>query len=356
MPLHRKEIGPLRPKSYSIHGIVSFSITERTNLLHTCFSRLARAYANFETSISDPPDISISIGKFTPSNDECRIVDEKFYVKKDYLYCGVNHYKFARWAAEFTGFENQRPCVRVSPNIPAELVIQGDVISPMILFMIGEKGCSIIHGSGISKNGKAVILAGRSATGKTTLALNLVQRGYGFLGDNFVILRKGKVLAYPSLLGIFSYNLTPLLKERLGSRKRFAITVKKVLHRVTKGYVKLFTSVNPREVLDDALVKQAALSQIILLLPGQKFRASAMSREALVKHLVFNQMMDCPKFMEYALAYAYEFPDSNLARWWDRYERTLLENIPLDIAVHKVEVPPRYDNRAIEQLEEIISA
>lgn len=341
---------------YSIHGIVNFSIVEQTSVFHRFFSRLERAYENFVIGALDEPDICVAAGKFSASNDSCRIVDEKFYVKKDYLYCGVNHHKFARWAVEITGFESHQTCIRISPNIPAELMIQGDVIGPMILFQIGEKGASVIHGSGISRNGRGTILAGRSATGKTTLALGLVQRGYGFMGDNFVILRKGQVLAYPSLMGIFSYNLTSILKERLGARRRFALALKEILYRLTRGYIKIFTSVNPREVFGDSLIEQAALSHAILLLPGHRFRVSSIRREDLVKHLVLNQKMDFARWMEYVLAYSYEFPESNLARCWDTYERNLFENIPPDTVMHKVEVPRICDDQVLDRIEELITA
>lgn len=309
---------------------------------------------NFSAYEVGLPDIQIFTGRIAASNDNCRIVDEKYYIKHDYIYCGENGYKFAKWAVELNGFERQQTVIRISPNLAAELVIQGDIVGPLIFYQLGRKGVSVVHGSALSRDGKGVVLAGRSAVGKTTLALHMVMRGYKFLGDNFSIIRKGEILAYLSLIGVFSYNLTPFVKRRLGIRRRLILALKGMLYKMTGGYIKIFTQINPDEMFRGSLAESAPLSKFILLLQGREFHVSSIGIEDLVQHLVLNQRMDCLRFDEYSLAYAYEFPDSNLARCWETYERNLFVNIPRGIEMLKVEVPGRFDHQVVDQLEELI--
>ena len=49
----------------------------------------------------------------------------------------------------------------------------------------------IIHASSVVKNGKAVIFAGKSGTGKSSLALIMGLEGWGFIGDDIVLVDKG---------------------------------------------------------------------------------------------------------------------------------------------------------------------
>jgi len=63
----------------------------------------------------------------------------------------------------------------------------------MLLHWWCEKsGYVFVHGAAIALMSNAVLLAGRSGTGKSTTALLAAQNGFGYLGDDYVILQKSE--------------------------------------------------------------------------------------------------------------------------------------------------------------------
>ena len=61
----------------------------------------------------------------------------------------------------------------------------------LLLELLRHKGLFYTHGAGlIGKNGKGYILAGGSQTGKTTLTLLLLKKGFKYLSDDAIFLRR----------------------------------------------------------------------------------------------------------------------------------------------------------------------
>lgn len=69
------------------------------------------------------------------------------------------------------------------------------------------------YAAGLCIDGKAVVLSAPTGTGKTTITLEMLRRGYGFYGDEFVFIRKRDRLVLP-----FARSL--LVRE--GTRKLLA--------------------------------------------------------------------------------------------------------------------------------------
>jgi len=67
--------------------------------------------------------------------------------------------------------------------------------------LLKRRGLFGLHTSALSIDGKAVLFAGDSGAGKSTLMVTLVRKGFGYLGDDMVFLRKGphgmRVLGFP---------------------------------------------------------------------------------------------------------------------------------------------------------------
>lgn len=76
------------------------------------------------------------------------------------------------------------------------------------------RGLEVLHASGVSIGGRAIALIGPSGTGKTSLALELVRLGAGFLSDDVLALalRRQHVVAQPGP-GLVSLRAT---ERRLG--------------------------------------------------------------------------------------------------------------------------------------------
>jgi hypothetical protein len=84
------------------------------------------------------------------------------------------------------------------------------LVYPLLSFALAEtlkrRGLYRIEAAGLCLGDRAVVLAGPKGSGKSTLALALLRAGFGYLGDDLLLLRadrpEWRVLAFPDALGI----------------------------------------------------------------------------------------------------------------------------------------------------------
>lgn len=339
---------------YNIHNIVKFKIVNR-NHFKWQFSNIYEAYKNFETGKTDNFDFVVYLGKFIPSNQDCNIINNKYYVKEDYFYCKKDSYKFANWEFEISGFEDGATTVRISSNFTGYLWKSMFIIEFLIQYKLNEKGYSIVHASCVSRDNQGFLFSARSGGGKTTIAMDLVEKGFKMLGDNFVIVHRGDVLSYFSSLNIFTYNLAPIMKRNFGTKNKAILSLKWLFYKATKGYIKIFTKINPKEIFSELTVDETKLDAVFLLLPRREVKIEKIGKKELCDHLVMNQKLDTPLFLEYLSEYSYMFPKTKLSTYWKRYEENLRKNLPDDISIYKVRVPQKYEEKVFEKILEVIS-
>ena len=83
-----------------------------------------------------------------------------------------------------------------------------------------------IHAAGLAKKGRSVILAGATGSGKSTLTLALLERGFDLIGDDMTFLRSGPVgvraLAFPDEIDITlkTLGMFPDLAKQLSDTVR----------------------------------------------------------------------------------------------------------------------------------------
>ena len=83
------------------------------------------------------------------------------------------------------------------PDAHAALLDLLDRIVHGVLACLHEQGIYAIHAGAVVYNGAALIIAGRSGQGKTTLVLGLLRRGLGLLSDEFAIADSAQPLILP---------------------------------------------------------------------------------------------------------------------------------------------------------------
>lgn len=89
----------------------------------------------------------------------------------------------------------------------------------LLHWWFAAQGAQLVHAAAVALDGEAVLLAGKSGSGKSTTSLNCMQAGFEFLGDDYCLMTMETPLSVHSLFG--SAKLYPdNLDERLPALTR----------------------------------------------------------------------------------------------------------------------------------------
>ena len=341
---------------FSIHNILNFAIINNVGFFNRAFDNINIHYENFkvEGGLKDY-DLVIEIGKFNPNIKNKYVVgNRKYYIGKESLYVHKESYKGAKWRFEVKGINSKKTIVKVDCNPLGRIFITGNVVDFILHLKLLLKGYPIIHASAISKNGKAIAFCARGGGSKTTLALEMVSKGFDFLGDNYVIIHEGKVFSFLTSLSIFTYNLMSVVSEHLNFKERCAMALGDIIFKGTKGYAKFFTKINPKRVIRN-ITQSSELRIIFLLVPstnisGNQVSIEMIDRNEAVKRIVYNQMLEFLFFNKYIQEYSFFFPESKFSQHWSIYEQNLIKNLNKDILIYKVELPQKYNKGVLNKI------
>lgn len=336
---------------YNIHNLVAFQIAHRVGLLDRLFPDWDIELQGFASEKEDAPDFTVLLDRFAPDNDNCVILDNDCYVREDYLYCR-DSYKYARWELEMSGFERSPMTVRIHSNCLGKSLIPELVLNHLIWLKLNEKGFPVVHGSAVSREGKAYVFAAPGAAGKSTIALNLVERGFQLLNEHFTVLDRGMAWSFPTPFHIMDFNLAPIIRKNMSLKHKASFQLRQLFHRLTGR--RLATKILPRDIIPNSLADKAILHSVFLLLPRDGLRVESIGKEELIRHLVMNQKLESASFMRYMTEYAYMFPRSRLATYWARYEENLGLALDTAQAFYRLEVPLKYSAQDLDRISELV--
>lgn len=337
--------------TYNIHNILKFCVINNFISLPKFLPSYRTEYENFESYVDGDFQITFKFCNFNPLNNDCIILDNKYFLKKDYFYC-EDSYKGAKFKFEITGFDSKNIDVKMSGNFLARMIIPGILMDPIINLKLMENGYCLIHGSCISKNNKAFLFSAQGGAGKTSIALYANTIHYNFMGDNFVILGNNRVISFLSPLNIFSFNLLPIVKNNLNCSKKVEFFLKQFLQKITK--ISIVTKINPHQVCKGTTYNNAILKKIFILLPFEQFSKSNITKQDSIKYMVNNMKMDMSWANKYFMFYGYVFPDSSFAKYWENYESTIKMNLNENVASFKVEVPKKFSKNTFDSINRVI--
>ena len=358
-----------RVLGYNIHDILKFQIINNGKAGFRDLHKLR--FACFETEVVSSPDIVMNIGKFTPSNENCYLVDYKYHVKDNYFYCHETKGK-ARWEVEIKGLERGDTVINFHLSNRFQINPINMVRLPMVLpqlfllrlieHKLGNKGYFLTHSAAVSKDNKAFLLSGRGGCFKTSLCMDFVrQAGYDWLGDDRVILNKNKVLGFPMNSAIFRYMVKHVADE---TRVRFFNQVQFATEYLS-GKHKAF---------DENEAKSAVLSALFLVARSQRLRSGKQvnfellpqtSGEHIVESLLLSNRIedflafmpsfgiDSAPFLRYMLAYSFVFP-ANAATTQQKDMAENLKSTLKGIPIYRVEIPPDYSVDTFNQIHRFI--
>lgn len=81
----------------------------------------------------------------------------------------------------------------------------GYVFGVLVKVLLLQRGICVLHAASIAIGGRAVIIAGRSAQGQSTLAAEMIRRGHRLLSDDFTVIvrsAKGQFSVQPGMPAI----------------------------------------------------------------------------------------------------------------------------------------------------------
>lgn len=104
--------------------------------------------------------------------------------------------------------------VRVDPGFPLRAA-WGPVIRPAMQLALHGDGAAAVHAAAVEEGGRATLLAGWSESGKTEVALALIEAGASFLSDKWTVVGEdGGASAFPVSVGVRGWVLPSLPRLR----------------------------------------------------------------------------------------------------------------------------------------------
>lgn len=343
--------------NFNIHNLLKFRV-DGTNKRYLKY--LSQDYSYFKTDESIEPDIDIIVSDFTPNNNDCYIVNHKYFIKENYLFCKDSH-KVVRWKVCLKDLTERKTTVYFSGSKFGEVFLRDCIIEPLIALKLAAKGFSLLHASGIAIDGNGFIFPACKGVGKTSTILNLIGKGT-FLGNDKVILSNdGSVYSYPSLVHIFSYNLSdmPHAFSFLTMRQKVEAKIKHIIKVLSFEYASLPLDVDPRNLWGES-GESYPLQSLILLTKTNRDAINVVEcpdKGELIKRLSIINKYEMQYFDDLLLAYSYTYPESkiDIDSYWQVFKNNLshaLENV----TCHEIEVPKRYTTDTYNRIYELLKA
>jgi len=343
---------------YRIHDFLTFSISNNGSAIRKALDSTRISFQNYELSDgADNVDFSMEIGATRPPEEGPNILDDTFHIGEDHI-CFRDQRKFARWRTEISEL-NTRPVVRVDSNLAGCVTKPLNLAEFFIQYCLLKKGYSVIHSGGLSYGDRVYLFPGTSGGGKTTISLSLIEKGYHFIGDNYIIIKDGVAYSYLTPLNIFSYNRVPLIEKALSAGQKFSLFVRKIIYDLTVGYIKIFLKVNPKSVFTDRYTHLGRIENLCFLEPNDRYDNEVLEPEPIdiqeaVGKLKANMELEWLRFSKFIYSYGYLHPVSYMGNFWETMESTLMKNIGPNTSMHRLGVPSAYTTKIKDKVLDLI--
>lgn len=217
-----------------------------------------------------------------------------------------------------------------------------------------------LHAGAVSKNGKAAVFPAAPDTGKTSIVLELLQRGFDYLSDDFLIIGNGKAYPFPKPLNIFDYNLVnnkAVAKRVLKWRYAFFTFYKLYfrLRRFLKAHLPFrlarrmvdflpqnVYSIDIQGLFPDANIAGiSAISSFFFLELSHEdeIRITRMDSEELARKMAYMNLLHRDRMLMEYYHYAFEnAPDEKVEKMFDRDKEIMLNSFR-KAKVYRVLIP-----------------
>lgn len=347
-------------KNYNIHDILKLQI--RTN--NKCFFKglnFPLSYFEVYDKLANK-DIVLNIGKFTPSNNDCFLVDHKYYIKQNYIYCKEFSEK-TKWEVEIFGFETLPTIInfnldssRMFKYIAPDLVAQDLILFPLLELSLGAKGYLFAHSGGFVTNDQLFLFFGRPGSQKTSILMSAFTNGSKILSDDRVILDLKSKEAYSFQLypQIFEYLIKHLDDEHLSRFHKFSCRLS-----LLNEYVPNVDIFQKEPVDIKALYLLNLKNQM-----NENLKISQVDADTAIQKIIANNKAEIygssippiakrRNFAEYMIAYSFIYPNCNIAKYWENLRHQLKETLK-NTPIYEVEIPYNLGSQIYYEMEKVL--
>jgi hypothetical protein len=308
-------------------------------------------YSYFETDYIDKPDIILNLDDFTPQNKDCYVVDHKWHIKSDYIYCS-EYIEKIKCDIEIIGLEKTRTIINASTNIRKvkqlflpSVLPQIIVLQSIIQYKLLCKGFVSIHAAAVANEKGAIIFLGRGGTFKTTLSMDYVRNlNYKFLGDDRVIIDKNNVFSFPLFYKLFDYRINKMKTEDYSRFDKYNYLFFQRFNRHSGKYI-----VNKANISSTYLIVKSNEKEM----KAVEHQKSDVIAKTVNSHKMENiggvGVMGISKGLyDYFTAYSYVFPHSKIARYWYIYKSMLAKYLDAD-KYYEITLPKTYTDTTFQE-------
>jgi len=339
--------------NFNIHNLLYFKIV---GMNERYLNYLGREYSFFKTEEKVAPDVEVVIADHVYPDSNCRLVDNKYFVKDGYIYC-KDRYKVVRWVLSMDDLEG-KTVVHFSGGIWGEHVLKEFIIEPLISFKLAAKGFCVLHASAIAINDGGFIFTGGPRAGKTVSILNLSVRNNVFLSDEITLLSKdGVVYSFPAPIRMCYYRLKGMTSvyHKITLQQKLEAKIKHFAHILSLGYA-AFPSDIGAEKLFERIGGAYPLRCLVLLTKTRSKNIDVTeitNKKALVERLVLINEQQFPYWCKYVSAYSSVYPSSQVAS----YSQAKVDNLSqaLDkVPCYEIKAPHKFTESHRDKFRQVI--
>jgi hypothetical protein len=342
-------------RNYNIHDIFKFSIT--SNNYHV-LNYVDKTYSFFRVDAIKNADLELIEGSFFPSIDNNIIINGKYYMGNNSLYC-ADSYKLSKWKVWIEHLDKNTKVHFSGDRIFSHWFLLRDILEPLMRYKLTFKGFSFIHSSCVGDRDNAYLFSACKGVGKTSTAMSLIERGLKLFSDDYTILSKnGDVFSFPCAIRLHGYNLDacPFLKNKLSLSNRFRIGIKEFIYNLSFHYANITQDVNIREIFSEAEIGiKSPLKMLILFTKtnGDDISIKCANSAELIQRLIIINKFEMSNFLDYLQAYSYADPTNNATLYWDYEAKNfqILSKIPC----YEIAIPKKYTPQVFKSVEDFIA-
>ena len=341
---------------YDIHGLLKFTIEgDEEKIAYLC--------AQCAYFLSDAPfedsDLDIKIGPFEDdaSRKDCRIVNRKYYVGENSVYA-EDSYKTARWKLRLEDLDGKTTRLLFDGNGWTKYILHKSFVEALLRYRLNRKGYFMAHSSSVSVEGRGVVFPASPEAGKTSTMLNYLERGQGFMSDDFSLVGRGAVYAYPTPITLHSHNLKrhAFLSSALSADDKRQIAWRTMVLKMTFGMGDISYKVDIWNRLEGCgVTARAPLDAMIMLTKygGESVRVLDVAKREMKERLMVVNYYETVLFNGYLQAYYYGNPPEENADFWGLMRKNLDLILDKD-SYAEILIPARYADEEFRQVAEIV--